>query len=216
MHFRTNLGGTLIQATGSPGMNLPPSRGELSGLPRGPAPSGLEQLSVSCLVDGAGIPCLSSEELLTPYYSTDRKLSYGETTIMNSLKTGELAREAGVNVETLRFYERKGLLPTPPRRVSGYRDYPPESVGRIRFIKRSQELGFSLREIQGLLDLRVKPGTTCGQVRQRAEQKVLEIEEKITDLKAIQQALRNLIGTCSGRGPARQCPILDHLNQKEA
>jgi DNA-binding transcriptional MerR regulator len=78
-----------------------------------------------------------------------------------SLTTGELANWAGVNVETLRFYERKGLLPRPPRRASGYREYPLECVRLIRFIKRAQELGFSLREIRELLDLRVQPGVTC-------------------------------------------------------
>ncbi len=132
-----------------------------------------------------------------------------------SLKTGDVAKQSGVNVETLRFYERKGLLPEPPRRMSGYREYPPEAVQQIRFIKRAQELGFSLREIKELLTLRVEPGTTCTQVRQRAQEKVEEVQQKIADLQAIEQALRNLIGTCSGRGPASQCPILDHLNQKE-
>ena len=132
-----------------------------------------------------------------------------------SLKTGDEAKQSGVNVETLRFYERKGLLTEPPRRMSGYREYPPEAVQQIRFIKRAQQLGFSLREIKELLTLRVEPGTTCAQVRQRAQEKVEEVQQKIADLQAMEQALQNLIGTCSGRGPASQCPILDHLNQKE-
>ena len=134
---------------------------------------------------------------------------------MKGLKTGELACQVGVNVETLRFYERKGLLPKPPRRTSGYREYPPESVQRIRFIKRAQEVGFSLREIQELLALRVEPGITCAQVRQRAQQKVAETQQKIADLQAIERALHNLLARCSGRGPVSRCPILDHFDREE-
>jgi MerR family mercuric resistance operon transcriptional regulator len=91
---------------------------------------------------------------------------------MRHLKTGELAKRAGVNVETLRFYERKGLLPEPQRRASGYRDYPEESVTRIRFIKRAQGLGFSLDEIHELLALRVKPKSPCAEVRDVVEKKI--------------------------------------------
>lgn len=127
------------------------------------------------------------------------------------LKTGDLAKQAGVNVETLRFYERKGLLPRPPRRLSGYREYPVESVRRIRFIKRAQELGFSLKEIQELLALKVRPGVTCAEVREKAEHKVADVRQKIADLKAIEKALHKLTATCSGSGPATDCPILDHL-----
>ncbi len=134
---------------------------------------------------------------------------------MQTFKTGELAREAGVNVETLRFYERRGLLPEPPRRMSGYREYPPEAVGRIRFIKRAQELGFSLREIKDLLALRVQPGTTCTQVRQRAKEKVADVQQKIADLEAIQRALKKVVSSCSGRGPINECPILEYLDKEE-
>ena len=134
---------------------------------------------------------------------------------MNSLATGQLAQQAGVNVETLRFYERKGLLPKPPRRVSGYREYPPESVRLIRFIKRAQELGFTLKEIRELLALRVNRGTTCAEVRDRARQKVRDTQQKIDDLQAIDEALKKLIASCKGRGPASQCPILEHLGNLE-
>src|SRR4051794_13174868 len=120
---------------------------------------------------------------------------------MQSLKTGELAKHAGVNVETLRFYERKGLLPKPPQRESGYREYPAESVRLIRFIKRAQELGFSLREVKELLALRVEPGRTCADVRHKAQEKVLEVRQKIADLQAIERALETLTATCSGDGP---------------
>ena len=131
---------------------------------------------------------------------------------MEHLKTGELARRAGVNVETLRFYEREGLMPEPPRRMSGYREYPPESVQRIRFIKRAQELGFSLREVRELLALRVEPGTTCAEVRHKAQEKVVEVRRKISDLKAILRALEALTATCSGEGPLSDCPILESLD----
>ena len=101
---------------------------------------------------------------------------------MRKLKSGELAKQAGVNVETLRFYERKGLLPEFLRRGSGYREYPVESASLIRFIKRAQELGFSLREIRELLALRVQPGVTCADVREKAEQKISDVRRKIADL----------------------------------
>lgn len=133
---------------------------------------------------------------------------------MNSLKTGQLAEQAGVNVETLRFYERQGLLPEPPRRPSGYREYPPDTVQRIRFIQRAKELGFTLREIKGLLELRVDPDTTCTQVRNRAAEKIADVKQKISDLKAIERALKKLMNTCRGTGPLGECPILKHLEKE--
>lgn len=129
------------------------------------------------------------------------------------LKTGELAREAGVNVETIRFYERKGLLPEPPRRSSGYREYPFGAVRRIRFIQRAKELGFTLREIKGLLELRVDPETTCDVVRERATEKIADVKHKIADLRKIEKALRKLTDSCSGSGPKDDCPILIHLEK---
>lgn len=131
---------------------------------------------------------------------------------MDNLKTGELAKQAGVNVETLRFYERKGLLPEPPRRESGYREYPADSVNRIRFIKRAQELGFSLDEIQELLALRVKRDTPCAEVKARAQKKILDVRQKIADLQTIERALDRLTASCTGRGPLTDCPILENLD----
>ncbi len=132
---------------------------------------------------------------------------------MNSLKTGELAKQAGVNVETLRFYEREGLLAEPPRRASGYREYPPATVQRIRFIQRAKELGFTLREIKGLLELRVDPDTTCAEVREQAAEKIGEVKQKISDLQRIERALNKLMNSCRGRGPIDDCPILKHLEK---
>ncbi len=131
---------------------------------------------------------------------------------MDNLKTGELAKRAEVNVETLRFYERNGLLPKPPQRASGYREYPPASVGLIRFIKRAQELGFSLAEVRELLALRVRPGVTCAEVRDTAERKISEVRQKIADLQAIERALEKLTASCTGRGPLSECFILENLD----
>src|SRR5436309_5094914 len=101
---------------------------------------------------------------------------------MERLTTGQLARRGGVNLESIRFYERQGLLPKPPRTFSGYRVFSEDSVRRIRFVKRAQELGFSLREIKELLALRLEPGTSCADVRRRAEAKLSDIDRKISDL----------------------------------
>ena len=133
---------------------------------------------------------------------------------MNSLKTGELAKQAGVNVETLRFYEREGLLAEPPRRASGYREYPPDTVQRIRFIQRAKELGFTLREIKGLLELRVDPDTTCAEVKEHAAEKIADVKQKISDLKTIERALNKLMNSCRGSGPIDDCPILKHLERE--
>lgn len=131
---------------------------------------------------------------------------------MRGLMTGEFAKRAGVNVETLRFYERRGLLPMPPRRASGYREYPPGDIQRIRFIKRAQELGFSLGEIRDLLSLRARRGTTAAVVRSRAEAKLGDIRRKIADLRAIERALKKLTDACPGQGLLSECPILQHLD----
>jgi DNA-binding transcriptional MerR regulator len=102
---------------------------------------------------------------------------------MDMLSIGQVARRAGVGVETVRFYEREGLLEEPPRRASGYRQYSEEVVKRIGFIKRAQALGFSLREIsEELLLLRVDAQTSCDEVKQRTEAKVAEVERKLVEL----------------------------------
>ncbi|RMH60207.1 MAG: heavy metal-responsive transcriptional regulator, partial [Bacteroidetes bacterium] len=98
------------------------------------------------------------------------------------MKIGDVAKRAGVNVQTIRFYERKGLMEAPPRTASGYRQYTGEAVRRIRFIKHAQELGFSLREIHELLSLRVDPHTTCADIQQYALEKVEDIERRIASL----------------------------------
>ena len=124
---------------------------------------------------------------------------------------GEMAKNAGVGVETVRFYEREGLLLEPPRRSSGYRQYPPEALRRLQFIRRTKELGFSLEEIRDLLELRVNPRTSCGEVKRRAEGKIAHIERKMAELQRMKIALGHLASSCSGRGPTSACPILDAM-----
>lgn len=135
---------------------------------------------------------------------------------MVSLSIGQLAKAAGVGVETVRFYEREGLLPEPPRRASGYRQYPSDAVGRIRFIRRAKDLGFTLREIAELLDLRVDPDKTCADVRALARAKLGAVEQKMNDLARIKAALEKLANACRGQGPTSECPILDSISHDEA
>ncbi len=130
---------------------------------------------------------------------------------MTTLKIGELARQAGVGVETVRFYERQGLLEEPQRRDSGYRQYDLEAVDVLRFIRRAKELGFTLKEIKSLLALRLDTSATKQEVRQQAEAKVADIEARIDDLQRMREALASLIKQCHGEGAASGCPILQAL-----
>ena len=134
---------------------------------------------------------------------------------MNTLSIGQVARQAGVEVETIRFYEREGLLEEPPRRVSGYRQYSEQVVTRLRFIKRAQQLGFSLKEISELLLLRVDAQTSCDEVKQRTEVKLAEVERKMVELRRMRQALLQVASLCTGQGPGSRCPMLDALEQQE-
>jgi Hg(II)-responsive transcriptional regulator len=130
---------------------------------------------------------------------------------MEKLTIGQLAKKANVNLETIRYYERRGLIPEPHRNSSGHRQYSLEEVKRTKFIKRSQALGFSLKEISELLSLRVEPGTTCADVKERVETKIENIKKKISDLEQIRMALSRLSQRCTGRGPVGRCPILEEL-----
>ena len=130
---------------------------------------------------------------------------------MGSLTIGKVARLAGVGVETIRFYEREGLIEEPPRWPSGYRRYPEETVARIRFIRRAKELGFSLKEIKELLELRLDPEATCGDIRRRAYKKISDIEKRIAMLQKMKAALETLTAACRGGGPINECPILEAL-----
>lgn len=130
---------------------------------------------------------------------------------MESMTIGKVAREAGVGVETVRFYERERLIKEPPRRESGYRQYPHETVSRIRFIRRAKELGFTLKEIKELLALRASPKSRCADVQRHAEAKIEDIEDKVRALQRMKEALVKLTAACSGQGPVTDCPILDAL-----
>lgn len=135
---------------------------------------------------------------------------------MKNLTIGQMAKRAEVNIETIRFYERRGLMPKPLRRESGYRQYSDGDIARLRFIRRAKELGFSLKEISELLSLRVDPDTTCGDVKRRAEVKIADMEEKIKALQRMKKALTKLASTCRGRGPTTECPILEMLGSEGA
>lgn len=130
---------------------------------------------------------------------------------MHSLKSGELAKQANVNPETLRYYEREGLLAEPVRTESGYRLYQQAEVKRVRFIKKAQELGFSLKEVKELLSLKWSGSHSASEVKQLTEQKILDIEAKIQSLLAMKAALQELASTCSGKGSIDDCPILNSL-----
>jgi MerR family mercuric resistance operon transcriptional regulator len=132
------------------------------------------------------------------------------------MRISEVARESAVGVETVRFYEQKGLVAQPLRpKTGGYRSYPADVVRRIRFIRSAQQLGFSLIEVAELLDLQAANAAQCVDVRQRAESKRQEVQTKIDDLKRIRSALDGLIDACPGKGPARTCSILESINSGE-
>ena len=134
---------------------------------------------------------------------------------MTFLTIGEVARQAGIGVETVRFYERQGLLEEPQRRASGYRQFDPEAVAVLRFIRRAKELGFTLKEIKGLLALRRDASATRAEVRQQAKAKVTDIEARIADLQRMRDVLLKLVKKCHGDGAATGCPILEALQGRE-
>ncbi len=136
---------------------------------------------------------------------------------MQGLTISKAAWKAGVGVETIRFYEREGLVKQPQKpATSGFRIYPEETVERIRFIRQAQELGFSLREIRELLGLRADPGADAADVRARATAKLEDVNKKIGQLQQIRKALETLIAACPGHGALRCCSIMEALNPHNA
>ena len=131
------------------------------------------------------------------------------------MKIGQVAKAAGIGIDAIRFYEREGLIPKPPRRPSGYREYSPQVVVSLRFIRNAKELGFSLREISELLKLETAEGKTPGDVKVLAEAKLDDIEERIRSLQRMRRALRKLVESCPGRGPLSDCSILQALAPEE-
>lgn len=135
---------------------------------------------------------------------------------MKVMTIGKAAGKAGVGVETVRFYERQGLIEQPPKPIDGgYRDYPEETVLRIRFIRQARELGFSLREVAELLLLNADPSTDCADVRERAQGKLLEVERKAVQLDRMRLALEQLISACPGQGALKGCSIIEALKGGE-
>lgn len=132
-----------------------------------------------------------------------------------NLTIGQVAKQASVGVETIRFYERKRLIAQPKRPSSGFRTYDEQTIRRIRFIRQAQELGFSLAEIRQLLALRVDPRRSCADVRSEAEAKIEDIDGKIASLRQMRDALVEITRSCSGQGPTSQCPILDAIESRQ-
>jgi len=127
------------------------------------------------------------------------------------LTIGQVASAADVNVQTIRYYERRGLVPTPRRTAAGYRQYTDDAVARLRFIKHAQELGFSLQEIQELLGLRVRHGAACDTVERKTRKKIEVVQQRIRHLQRMKRTLERLAAACEVRRPTADCPILEVL-----
>ena len=128
---------------------------------------------------------------------------------------GRLAKAVGVNIQTVRYYERRRLLVPTARMPSGYRLYGDEAVRRLCFIKNAQALGFTLQEIAELLNLRVNSAARCGDVQRRAQAKLAQVEAKVHDLEALARALKDLLRVCRAGQPTERCPILKCLEENE-
>lgn len=136
---------------------------------------------------------------------------------MKEYKVGEIAENVGVNVETLRYYERIKLMPTPKRKeFSSYRIYDDNDLARLTFIKRAKELGFTLKEIKDLLELKIESTATCGDVKHFAEIKLHDVEDRIKDLVNIKKVLKKLINQCVCEEVSTdECPILEVIETKK-
>lgn len=138
---------------------------------------------------------------------------------MQNMTIGQLARQVGIGIETVRFYERKGLIEQPLKPLVGYRRYPPQTATRLRFIRRAKELGFTLDEIGELLELRSRPTTNRERVRSRSRAKIEDIDRRIADLARMRSALTELVEACEHDVDTSDCPILaaleDDPNQEE-
>ena len=124
------------------------------------------------------------------------------------LTIGKVAAQAGVGVETIRFYERRGLIRRPIRKVRSFRRYPEDAVERVKFIRGAKDLGFSLREVHDLLSVWDARAATCADVRQRAEAKIAAVDARIAALRTMRRALAALTHTCEGTAPVSKCPIV--------
>ena len=129
----------------------------------------------------------------------------------NTLTIGKVADQAGVHVETIRYYQRLGLIGEPVRALGRIRRYDEKAICRLRFIKRAQQLGFSLDEVRNLLAL--EDGQSCSETRALAQKKLAAIDERVADLKRMQKLLKNLIAECERGKRPRACPIIATLSQ---
>jgi MerR family transcriptional regulator, mercuric resistance operon regulatory protein len=127
------------------------------------------------------------------------------------MRTSEVARQAGVNVQTLRYYERRGLLEAPPRSPSGYRSYPVDAVEVVQFVKRAQQLGFALNEVEELLHLAGGGPDDCDTARKVAEDRLADLEGKIAELQRMRDSLGRLVVTCTRPRGERECPLLEAI-----
>lgn len=125
---------------------------------------------------------------------------------------GQIARKTDVSVETIRFYQRRGLLDTPPKDSQGYRQYTGDTVEDIRFIRNAKLLGFTLKEIATLLQYRRMPGSNCGEARVLAVQKSAEMNKRLRELQQVNSIINQLIGRCSGDEEIHDCPIIKALD----
>lgn len=130
---------------------------------------------------------------------------------MNGLSVSEFARQAGVNLATVRYYERRRLLPPPPRTPAGYRIYSEESVKRLRFIRHAQELGFTLKEIAELLGISGKKKRASKEVCDLARKKIADIDDRLKALRSLRNQLQRLTNACSGEGTVEECVIMCEL-----
>jgi DNA-binding transcriptional MerR regulator len=133
-----------------------------------------------------------------------------------TLRTGQVAKASGVNIQTVRFYEREGLLAPPKRSASGYRQYTDDAVRIVTFVKRAQELGFTLREAKQLLRLRSLGPKRAEAATSAAEAKLRDIDEKVRDLTAMRAALASLVDCCKRTGGPLTCPILEALEKSRS
>ncbi len=128
-----------------------------------------------------------------------------------ALTIGQVATAANVNIQTIRYYERRGMVAAPRRTASGYRQYARDAVSRLRFIKHAQELGFSLKEIQELLGLQVRHGAACDAVARKTRDKIALVLQRIRDLQRMKRTLERLAAACAARRPTDECPILEAM-----
>lgn len=130
-----------------------------------------------------------------------------------AMKIGEVASRAGVGIETIRYYEREGLLATPQRRPSGYRQYDEAVLARLQFVRRTKELGFTLSEIKELLGLWFDATTRCAHVRERAARKLDDIDAKLLALRQMKRSLKKIITQCENRDSVETCPLWEGLGE---